>query len=168
MQYIDAEDMTLRIVGDGDLRDNLEELVTELGINNRVEFTGFVDRAEIPHMLSSAMIGIAPIKSDSSLQYAIPTKLYEYMASGLAVVAVGTGEIEQFVSDADAGYVADNDPRDIASKIDSLFINSTKRNQFGTNGYLYVREQYDRKAIAAQFNEHLRDHLRSQTEQDDQ
>jgi glycosyltransferase involved in cell wall biosynthesis len=155
MQYVQDEDVTLRIVGDGDLRDKLERITAAVGVTDRVEFIGFVDRDEIPPLLASAMIGIAPIKSDPSLRYAVPTKLYEYMANGLPVIAVGTGEIEQFVSESGGGYTADNDPRDIAAKIESLLDDPDMRTQFGENGRRHVTEHYDREAIAHQLSEHL-------------
>lgn len=163
MQYVETTNVTLRIVGDGDLRDELEQLVDDLGVNDRLEFTGFVDRNRIPTLLSSATVGIAPIKSDPSLRYAIPTKLYEYMANALPVIAVGTGEIERFVSEAEAGYVADNDPWDIATKIDTLFSDADHRDQFGENGRQFVRDRYDRAAIAAQFSKELEE-LRAASE----
>jgi glycosyltransferase involved in cell wall biosynthesis len=155
MQYVETEDVTLRIVGDGDLREKLEQLTEAVGVTDRVEFIGFVDRDRIPPLLSTAMIGIAPIKSDPSLRYAVPTKLYEYMANGLPVIAVGTGEIEQFVSEAEGGYTADNEPRDIAAKIESLLADPDLRYRFGKNGRRHVTEHYDREAIALQLSEHL-------------
>lgn len=155
MSYIDDTSLSFRIVGDGDLRQRLEQMVTELGIEDRVEFTGFVSREQVPEMLSQATIGIAPIKADESLRYAVPTKLYEYMACALPVIAVGEGAIEQLVEASNAGVVAEDDPEDIAAHIDTLVSDPEWRRELGTNGRSYVVEHYDRKGIAVDFSDRL-------------
>lgn len=146
--------VTFRIVGDGDLRETLERRARELGVADRVEFTGFIPREQVPELLSLATVGIAPIAADESLRYAVPTKLYEYMACGLPVVAVGEGEIERVVEDAKSGIVADEDPADIATAIERLLTSKDLR-QLGDNGRQYVVRQYDRQAIAMDLSSRL-------------
>ncbi|MUW13230.1 glycosyltransferase [Halorubrum sp. CBA1125] len=148
-------DLTFQIVGDGDLREILEQKATDLGIEDRVEFTGFVSREQVPGMLSQATIGIAPIKTDDSLRYAVPTKLYEYMACALPVIAVGEGAIEQFVDASDAGVVAEDDPEAIAAHIDTLLSDQEWRQELGTNGRTHVVDHYDRQVIALEFSDRL-------------
>jgi glycosyltransferase involved in cell wall biosynthesis len=155
ISYIEDSSLTFRIVGDGDLRENLEVRAAELGIEDRVEFTGFVSREQVPEMLSQATIGIAPIKADESLRYAVPTKLYEYMACALPVIAVGEGAIEQLVNASNAGVVAEDDPEDIAAHIDALMSDQERRRELGTNGRSHVVDYYDRQAIALEFSDRL-------------
>jgi glycosyltransferase involved in cell wall biosynthesis len=155
LQYVENDDVTLRIVGDGDRRDTLESLTAELGLTDRVEFVGFVNRDRIPSLLSEATIGIAPIKPDPSLRYAVPTKLYEYMACRLPSIAVGKGEIEAFVDASGGGRVAENDPQDIAETIDTLLADPSLRERLGSDGRAYVAANYDRRAIAEELGDRL-------------
>ncbi|WP_435065516.1 glycosyltransferase family 4 protein [Halobaculum sp. EA56] len=153
--HIGDSSLTFRIVGDGDLREKLEVRAAELEVEDRVEFTGFVSREQVPEMLSQATIGIAPIKTDESLRYAVPTKLYEYMACALPVIAVGEGAIEQLVNESNAGVVAEDDPEAIAAHIDALLSDQERRRELGTNGRSHVVDHYDRQAIALEFSDRL-------------
>jgi colanic acid biosynthesis glycosyl transferase WcaI len=155
IDYLANPDLTFQIVGDGDLRETLEQKATNLGIEDRVEFTGFVSREQVPEMLSQATIGVAPIKTDDSLRYAVPTKLYEYMACALPVIAVGEGAIEHLVEASHAGVVAEDDPEAIAAQIDALLSEQERRRELGTNGRTHVVNHYDRQAIALDFSNQL-------------
>lgn len=144
-------DVSLRIVGDGDRRDALEQLAIDEGVAGQVEFTGLVDREAIPELLADARIGLAPLEDRDSLSYAVPTKLYEYMACGLPVLATGSGQIERHVADSGAGVVADDDPEAVAAAIDDVLADEQVRREYGRRGREFVTERYDRRAIARSF-----------------
>ncbi|WP_142859573.1 glycosyltransferase family 4 protein [Salinigranum halophilum] len=154
LQYTDGE-VTLRLVGDGDLRSELSQLAEELGVSHRVEFTGLVNREEIPGYLSSARIGLAPLKRRDSLSYAVPTKLYEYWACELPVLALGTGAIEEIVVESEAGIVPDGTPTVVASEIDSLLADASRLDEMGTVGREFILEKYERKAIAQKLSQRI-------------
>jgi len=155
MTYLPAEEVMLRLVGSGDRESHLRELTTELGVEDRVEFYGVVPREEIPELLGDATIGIAPLQDSEEFAYAMPTKLYEYMASGLPSVVTGCGEIERFIADEQCGLHADNDPEAIAAALQRLLSDDSLRRRFGANGRECVEQAYDRGAIAANFADEL-------------
>lgn len=144
-------DVSLRIVGDGDRRDALEQLAVDEDVAGQVEFTGLIDREAVPELLADARIGLAPLEDRESLSYAVPTKLYEYMACGLPVLATGRGQIERHVDDAGAGVVADDDPEAVAAAIDELLADEGVCRQYGRRGREFVTTRYDRRAIARSF-----------------
>jgi glycosyltransferase involved in cell wall biosynthesis len=148
VDLLDRNDIRLRIVGDGDIRGELEALTDSLDLNGTVEFTGLVPRDEIPSILADAAIGLAPLKDNPTLEYAVPTKAYEYMASGLPVVATGSGEIERLVNSAEAGIVVENDAKALAETFERLLKDERVRAEFGNNGRTHIEGQYDRKKIA--------------------
>ncbi|OYR41425.1 glycosyltransferase family 4 protein [Halorubrum sp. Eb13] len=152
LSEMDSDTATLRIVGDGDIRNDLDELVSEEGLDDRVEFTGLVPREEIPGILDNAAIGVAPLKSDDVLEYAIPTKAYEYMAFRLPVVATGIGEIEVLIDESEGGVFVENDPQRLAEAFDTLLADPERREQLGRNGREHVVERYDRGVIAARLS----------------
>ena len=154
MAHVEA-DATLRIVGDGDLRPRLERVAAELELDDSVEFTGLVDREEIPSHLRRAAIGIAPLKDDVALKYAIPTKTYEYMASGLPIVATGRGEIERLIDESGSGVMIENDPEALAATFDALLADASVRETYGESGRAYVTEHFDRTAIARRLSRRL-------------
>lgn len=158
MQYVQAG-VTLWLVGDGDRRSALEELTAELGLEDAVKFVGLVDRDRVSELLASSSVGVAPIQASDDLSYAVPTKAYEYMASGLPVVATGTGAVERLMSESGGGFVVPDDPVTFAGTLNELMADDELRRQLGRNGHQYVTEKRSRAAIAKTLSDELQDLL---------
>lgn len=154
LQYLPS-DVTIKLVGGGDAMPELRELVEELDVADRVEFVGTVPRNEIPKLLDEATVGLAPLKDDPELAYAMPSKVYEYLGSGLPVIVTGQGEIERFVRDSGGGLHADNDAASIAADVEQLLQDDEFRVETARQGYEYVEKRYDRNSITDQFSDHL-------------
>ena len=155
MSRIDVPDATLKIVGDGDIKGDLEELAQREGLNRCIEFTGLVPREEIPRILDEATIGVAPLKSNESLEYAVPTKAYEYMAYELPVVTTGIGELESLIEQSGGGYHVENDPDAIATTFEKLLDDDETRLELGKNGREHMIEHYDRSVVASRLHRTL-------------
>ena len=146
---------TLEIVGDGDVRKELEELVETEGLRDRVSFRGTVPRDAIPEILDEAAIGIAPLEEDGTLEYAVPTKVYEYMSCGLPVVATGTGEIETLIDDSGGGVFSEANAEDLTETFRTLLNDAERRESMGEAGRAHVIENYDRRAVAQRLDDIL-------------
>lgn len=155
MSRLDHPNVSLKIVGDGDIKGDLKTITREENLNGTVEFTGLVPREEVPAILNEAMIGIAPLKSDESLEYAVPTKAYEYMSYELPVVATGIGELESLIKTSGGGYHVENDPDAIASAFKSLLEEEETRTRLGANGRRHMIEHYDRSVVASKLSSTL-------------
>ncbi len=79
----DAPRLKLVLVGDGPARQELEEQAHALGVSERVEFLGVVQRDRVPEIVGSFDIALQP----RVVPYASPLKIFEYMALGRAIVA---------------------------------------------------------------------------------
>jgi glycosyltransferase involved in cell wall biosynthesis len=84
------------LVGDGTARANLEEQASALGLAQTARFTGPVTPNEVPGLLASMDVAVAPYP-DLANFYFSPLKVYEYMAAGLPVVASRLGQIEKLL-----------------------------------------------------------------------
>ncbi|WP_418286674.1 glycosyltransferase family 4 protein [Halorubrum sp. DTA46] len=157
MESVTAANATLRIVGDGDLRAELERIVAERDLGDRVEFVGLLPRDEIPGVLNDATIGVAPLKQQPTLAYAVPTKAYEYMSCELPVIATGSGEIRTLIEASGGGVVVENDPEQLASAFDELLADVDRRETLGAKGREHVIERYDRRTVARRLDGILRE-----------
>ena len=95
-----ALNVSFTIVGDGDQRKQLEKLATELGIRERVRFTGRVTDEELRAELTQASIFV--IASIAELQ-SIATM--EAMASGLPILAADAMALPHLVHEGENGFL---------------------------------------------------------------
>lgn len=154
MTHLEEDQATLVLIGGGDTESELRRLAVELGVEDRVEFRGPVPREAVPRRLDDATVGVAPLVDTDELSYAMPTKVYEYMACGLPTVVTGRGEIARFASRSGCLH-ADNDPERIAERFDELLADDRLRDQLGRAGRTHVVEQYDRRAITRRLDAEL-------------
>lgn len=107
------EDSKLVILGDGDLRPELERQVVELGLESRVLMPGNVDRDEVARYFAAA--DIFAFASPNETQGLV---VAEAMAAGAPAVVVGEGGVKDFVRDGDNGVATDNHPEALARALD--------------------------------------------------
>ncbi len=90
----DIPDVKVNIVGDGTSYKSLREYVARNKIKN-VEFFGKVSRDEIMHFYQNTTVLYAQL--NEQFKTAMPSKLYEYAATGLPILYGGIGEAVKFV-----------------------------------------------------------------------
>jgi glycosyltransferase involved in cell wall biosynthesis len=100
----DVPEARLLIAGEGPQGETLRAQVAGLGMDDAVIFTGGVLHDEMPDLLAAVDVGVAPYTEVPDFYFS-PLKLYEYMASGLGVVASNVGEIAGLVRDGDTGLL---------------------------------------------------------------
>jgi glycosyltransferase involved in cell wall biosynthesis len=92
----------LLIVGDGPERSRVEAELSDAGLRNRAHLTGSVPAESIPGFLASMSVGVAPYPKLDSFYFS-PLKVFEYLASGLPVVASRIGQLEEVIQDGKNG-----------------------------------------------------------------
>lgn len=156
-QLKDLNDLAIVFIGDGTEKEYLIKRAAQLKLNN-VNFIEPCGHEEMPAILASSDIAIVPLKM--TLPGAIPSKLYEAMASGLPVVLVSEGEAAEIVKNANAGMVVS--PQDVNSlslAIRTLAKDPNKRYEMGNNGRLAVIKNFDRREINNRFVKFLEEHI---------
>ena len=126
------KDWKLRILGDGPMRAELDDLARSLGID--VDFRGAVAPDAIPQHMAGTAIGVAPypaMDTDSD-QYFSPLKVCEYMAAGLPVVASRVGQLPEIMGES-AYLVPPSDPEALAEALDALVANPVERARVGSD-----------------------------------
>jgi glycosyltransferase involved in cell wall biosynthesis len=123
-----CSNLKLVLVGEGPLRQELEDLVRKYGLQSEVLLLGH--RPDVPALLQSSHIGLL-LSEDEGL----PNAVLEYMAAGLPVVTARLPFIDELVRDDHNGLVVDGaDPRAIADRILTLARSSAYRERLGRAG----------------------------------
>ncbi len=106
-------DVQLEIVGGGDQANQLKHMTRELGIDNRVTFTGYVTDEQLRAALTNSTVFVMP--SIAELQ-SIATM--EAMASGLPIVAANAMALPHLVHEGENGHLFEpGNARDLADKL---------------------------------------------------
>jgi glycosyltransferase involved in cell wall biosynthesis len=104
----------LLLIGDGPLRHLVEDVVHARGLESRVAMPGLVPHAEMPSYLAACDVLVSPHARpvDGGEFFGSPTKLYEYMAAGRAIVASRVGQIAEAIEDGQTGLLVPPDDPD--------------------------------------------------------
>jgi glycosyltransferase involved in cell wall biosynthesis len=138
---------TMQFVGDGPEKPRAEKLARELGIEERVIFSGV--RRDVPAILAASQIFIL-----SSKREGFPLTVLEAMRAGLPVVASNVGGITEAVVDETNGLLfAPGDIEQLKEKLKSLILNSQLRLEMGRAGRerflkYFTLEQMTEKTLA--------------------
>jgi glycosyltransferase involved in cell wall biosynthesis len=124
------------LIGDGPERPALEARVAAERLT-RVAFTGALPYDAMPAALAAADAGVAPFDpaAHAPLQHGFywsPLKVFEYMASGLPVVAPTLPRLRAILADGEAGVLYDGSvPGALAEALDALAADPDRRRRLG-------------------------------------
>ena len=108
-----------------------------------IEAPGWLDRAEVVDLLGTARVGLVVFQPVENYIDAQPTKLFEYLASGVPVVASDFPVWRDIVGTVDAGLLVDpTDPAAVSAAIDSLLDDPARAEAMGQRGRAAVLERY--------------------------
>jgi glycosyltransferase involved in cell wall biosynthesis len=128
----------LLVVGDGPARAGLERQARELGIENRVTFTGIVGRDDVARYVAAFDIALQP----AVVAYASPLKLFEYLALGKAIVGPAQPNIEEILRrDHNAVLFDPADPNGLAGAVSRLCSDAVLRKKVAANAYATISDQ---------------------------
>ncbi len=105
----------LLIIGDGPERDNLQDLVHTMKIDEKVHFTGLVPYKLLPGFLASADAFVT-----ASITEVHPLSVIEAMAAGLPVLGIVSPGIGDTILDGETGFLASNDLANFTAKMARL------------------------------------------------
>jgi glycosyltransferase involved in cell wall biosynthesis len=124
----DTENITLLIVGSGDVLQTLQDKVEEWDANDRIKFIPSVPWPELVKYTKAADVGMS-LDKDTNVNYrfSLPNKLFDYIAAGIPVIASNLPEVHKIVSENKCGLIINEvDPERIRSAIRDLRDNSER------------------------------------------
>jgi glycosyltransferase involved in cell wall biosynthesis len=95
----------LLFVGDGPNRNELEDLVKTKGLDNFVEFLGWLPFAKMPSYMNLASVCLIPQPSNPFIDTTIPHKLFQYMVLRKPIIVSDAKPLARYVKELGAGEV---------------------------------------------------------------
>ncbi|MBN1416363.1 MAG: glycosyltransferase [Bacteroidales bacterium] len=137
--------LSYMIIGDGELRINLEQLARKLGIEANIHFTGWQTQEQILKILEGAHIMIAPsITAANGEEEGLPVVLMEALAVGLPVISTKHAGIPELIENGKNGFlIPERDSDALAEKISILYDNQKLRNEFSYKGRIKIEQDFD-------------------------
>ena len=144
------KDIVFLIVGGGPLKKDLEFKIKNLKLDN-VILAGQRPREEMPVFVSKGDVCLIPYKNSSTFQKNVPSKMFDYMASGKPIIINLEGAASDIIKKAQAGLVVEPENASaLAKAIEQLYNNKFLRKKMGDLGKSYVEKYYDKKEISKQ------------------
>jgi glycosyltransferase involved in cell wall biosynthesis len=135
MRIINDENIRLFIIGRGDERRYLEELVKKYNIEHIVTFVGRIPNKEVFEYMASSDVLVLP-----SLSEGFPNVILEAMASGLPIISTNVGGLSEIINNNENGFLVDSkNPEQISEKILLLFNNEELRIKISKNNLEKVK-----------------------------
>lgn len=117
-------DCRLHLVGDGELRREMEALAQELGIGDRVAFCG--SQSDVHPFLHSADLFLLPSNYEG-----MPMTIIEAMGTGLPIVATAVGGVPDMVENEVSALLTQCDEQAVCDACLKLLQDSDLRERFG-------------------------------------
>jgi len=127
MPYLEGAELWL--AGDGDITNQLKELVAELKLEMKVKFLGRLPLHQLHEVTCQADLGIS-LEEDLGLNYrfALPNKLFDYIQADVPVLVSNLPEMRHIVEHYQIGAIAETHQRkELAELIKSALFDQEKR-----------------------------------------
>lgn len=136
----DGIKLNLIIIGDGPLRETLQQQNDELGLNEQVKFEGRIPNTKLPSYLSKASIYISVPETEG-----VSASLFEAMASGCFPIVSDLPGSKAFIKQGENGYLVPvNRPDAIAAALKKYLDESEANRKLVIQNRKFIEENVDR------------------------
>lgn len=131
--------------------------ISKFKIQDKVVFTGFINREEMPQLLNGAELLVVSKPDNEQNSGNFPIKIGEYLATGVPIVVTKVGEISKFIKDGLTGYLAiPNSPLSFYEKMLEALSDHERSVRIGQNGKKLAESIFDYKIQAKKMTEYIK------------
>jgi len=143
-------DIQFMIVGDGDLKDEVDRLVRDLDVDKYVTLTGWIDYKKLPPFLNEMKLIVSPSYSEG-----LPSIIIEAMACGTPVLATPVGGIPDIIKDEGTGFIMENNSPECIAKNILRVLNHPNLSGIIENAWELVEKEFTFEATIGKYRELL-------------
>jgi glycosyltransferase involved in cell wall biosynthesis len=142
----------LEILGEGEERENLESLVSELSVGDQVSMPGYLPQEEIiPAYHRAAAVALPAHHED---HFGIPNILIEGLAASVPVICTELPSLHELIEDGKSGlFIPERDPEALADALERLLAAPEFAAEIAEEGRRRVAENFDMRATVHQLAE---------------
>ena len=144
-------DVLLLLVGEADDEvdeKRLRKLADDAGVAEATVWTGWLPPREAWRYVRAAEVGLAPVPRGSMLDCGSPTKVLEYLALGVPVVANDNPDQERVLREGGGGLCVPLTAHDFAQAVSRLLVDEPLRRAMASSGQSYVRASRGYQTLA--------------------
>lgn len=137
------------IVGDGRFKDQLVKMIEDYEVTDMFFIIPQQPAEKIPKLFAKSDAAFLSLSDNPLFSRTIPAKLQTYMASGLPIIAVVTGETETIINESQCGVNSKpNNPLVLAENIiEMAHLSRTELEKLGLNSYNYYLKHFNKNTL---------------------
>lgn len=130
----------LTLVGDGELREEIEHLAEKLDIKEQIKITGWASSDEVKQQITQAKLMVMP-----SFAEGLPVVIMESLALGIPVISTYVAGIPELVINGESGWLIPAGDIDALTVVIELALNLPveKLEEMGKKGKIAVNQNHD-------------------------
>ncbi len=138
----------LKFVGAGSLREPYRELLASIidkhGLQNRVEFTGWLDESDFVTYIEASDICVCPHIVNDHTEATFPNKVYLYHLFKKPILATNAVPLQRYIDESGGGMTFDSgNAQQLAEHIRFLYARPDVRREMASKGNRLVLEKYN-------------------------
>lgn len=145
------------IVGNGRNKNSLIQSVLKNSVDLMFDFVDAVPASSVPKLFSEADIAFVSFQNNELFKRTIPAKLQTYLACGMPILAVASGETKRIVEEAHCGLVSS--PGDIATTTENIMefynFDSSKLKRMSERSIKYSKINFNKKDLMDKIDIHF-------------
>ncbi|NLF42430.1 MAG: glycosyltransferase family 4 protein [Bacteroidales bacterium] len=154
--------LKLKLIGENksqSQKNELRKLVYNLGIEEHVLFKGFISGELIPNELYDSKLLVLSRPANKQAEGGFPTKLGEYLATGIPVVVTRVGDIPFYLKDSESAYLSEpGNYHDFYLAMKRALSNEYNSKSVGLNGKKIALTYFSHKNQGKQLSDFLLKH----------
>jgi phosphatidylinositol alpha-1,6-mannosyltransferase len=150
-------DVLYAVVGEGDRREHLRELVVELGVENHVQFHGEPVDGELLRSYQQCDLFALPNRQIGGDIEGFGIVLLEAQACGKPVIAGASGGTAETMRRGESGITIDcSEPTELAKRVVELLLDERRRTEMGRAARQWVVSRFDWEPLTSEARELFR------------
>lgn len=149
-----VDDWRIELIGGGTEEEDLKELTSKLGLEDSIKFVGMIPKEEVHPKLISADLLFFSLKSHPVLEKTIPSKLFDYLITGIPIIGGIEGEGKHILHKVESNLTFEaGNPNDLTEKLSKAFENIEERKEQSPQNIQLVKRNYTREKMAKKLME---------------